>query len=175
MISNITLQAQTKGKLSDNDDGKTYKTIKIKNQWWMAENLNYFIEEGSWCYQNDSINCEKFGRLYNFETAMRACPRGWHLPTKAEFEMLLENIGDSITNVYNQMVTKDSSGFSARLGGRLNNIDNFKDLNINGFYWTSTKDYLEHIWYLNLYSENNNAFFYFTKEDVGLSVRCIKN
>jgi len=174
MSSNFHISAQITGTLSD-IDFRTYKIIKIGNQWWMAENLDYVIEESSWCYQNDSLNCVKYGRLYNFESAMRACPRGWHLPSKIEFEVLLENVGDGLTNPYNQLINKESSGFGALLGGRLNGTDKFKDLNINGFFWTSTKDYLEHIWYLNLYSENNNAFFYFTKDDVGLSVRCLKN
>jgi len=174
-FSHFTLSAQTKGTLTDSDDGRTYKTINIGNQWWMAENLNYFIEDGSWCYNNDSANCAKYGRLYNWETAMRACPRGWHIPTKAEFEVLIGNVGDENTNAYNQLIKKDTSGFKALLGGSLNNNDIFNDLNINGYFWTSSKDYLDHIWYLNLYSENSNAFFYFSKNVVGLSVRCLKN
>ena len=170
-----TINAQITGTLTDSDDGRTYKTIKIGSQWWMAENLNYATPEGSWCYNNDTAHCSKFGRLYDWETAKRICPRGWHLPTKAEFDVLIENIENGVNNAYELLIQNGSSGFNALLGGRLYAQDKFYDININGFYWTNTKDYLDNIWHLNLYSENNNAFFYFSKELTGLSVRCLKN
>jgi len=87
----ICAQAQTQT-FTDSRDGKNYKTVKIGSQMWMAENLNYEAE-GSVCYKNSDSNCDTYGRLYNWETAMKACPYGWHLPSDEEWQTLVDFAG----------------------------------------------------------------------------------
>jgi uncharacterized protein (TIGR02145 family) len=77
----------------DKRDGKTYKTVKIGNQVWMAENLAYNAQ-GSVCYDNDPANEAKYGRLYDWETAKKSCPEGWHLPSDEEWQMLIDFVGE---------------------------------------------------------------------------------
>lgn len=91
--------------------GEDYETVAIGKQIWLKRNLNY-ATASSRCYENSNENCEKYGRLYNWATAMalpnncnRAscasqiktphkglCPDGWHIPANTDWDKLFHYI-----------------------------------------------------------------------------------
>jgi len=95
------------GKLTDSRDGRTYKTVQIGTQNWMAEALNYKIPTGG-TYESDDANY-KFFRYYSMFSAREACPSGWHLPDSLEWRTLINAVGgDSVASV----VLKSDTGWT---------------------------------------------------------------
>jgi uncharacterized protein (TIGR02145 family) len=77
----------------------------------MAENLRYKTDDGCWCYDNDESNSQKYGRLYNWEAAKRACPEGWHLPSRDEWSNLESIVDSSIGGTWRAERLKATSGW----------------------------------------------------------------
>lgn len=130
-------------------DGNIYSVIRLNGQVWLNENLNLEFED-SWCYQNDIINCQQYGRLYTWDAAIQACKKlgdGWRLPTNAEWRALAKEYGgagddaqDGGKAAYQAMIEGGNSGFSAKLGGSRSSFSASYDLlGSRGFYWTSTE------------------------------------
>lgn len=174
-FSNI-VSSQTTGKLTDARDGQTYKTVKIGNQVWMAENLNYNTNSGSWCYDYNSSNCNKYGRLYDWETAKTVCPDSWHLPSKGEMKILLDNFGGSAVNAYNALIPSGSSGFTALFGGWRGYDGGFYNVGSYGQFWSSSPDDSTSAWSLSISGYIEGAYFGSSYErSIGFSIRCLQD
>jgi len=167
--------AAQKGTLTDSRDGKKYKTVKIGRQTWMAENLNYQTESGSWCYDNDDSKCKQYGRLYDWTTALNeACPSGWKLPEKTDWDALLTFLkaNDFVADKLRKY------GFSDQLGGSLDD-GRFERIDYGqGFWWmATTHDRNENRAYCLLVGaccEWDYEYLSGAKSGTGYSVRCIQ-
>jgi len=143
----------TKGSFTDSRDGKTYKTVKLDKQTWMAENLNYNAG-GSKCYDNNESNCKKYGRLYDFETAKKACPPSWHLPSENEWQTFVDLVGGEgkvadnmlkASSGWNDYKGKsgnglDAVGFSGLPGGYGSSGGSFRSVGNYGYWWSTDDD-----------------------------------
>ncbi len=174
------------GEMTDARDGKTYKTIGIGTQTWMAENLNYTPDTGnSWCYNNDANNCNTYGRLYDWNTAMKACPSGWHLPSDGEWTTLTDFLGSnaggkmkSTSGLWTSPNTgaTNASGWSGLPGGHLGFGGFFSFLGSLGYWWSSAEFIAgNYAWSWSLCYRYATVYCDFNNKGHGFSVRCIRD
>ena len=84
------------GTFVDTRDNTTYSWIKIGNQTWMSENLAYKTSSNSVACNDNESNVSIYGYLYSWETAQTVAPDGWHLPSQAEWQTLVDYLGGAI-------------------------------------------------------------------------------
>lgn len=162
VICDLVNYAQQSGFFTDTRDGKVYKTVKIINQTWFAENLVFKADSGCWAYDDNERFAAIYGYLYIFPAAKSSCPNGWHLPINSEWEQLINYLGgDAIAggklkskhgwNSPNKGAS-NSVGFSAFPGGErwygdtlitscsgdtLINCQTYDNLGNRSFWWGS--------------------------------------
>jgi len=102
---------------------QTYRTVRIGDLTWMAENLN-FKTGNSWCYNLNESYCQKYGRLYDWNDAMQACPAGWRLPDDDDWRNLILDAG----------YDKANENLKSKTGWR-----NFIDFDYGIFFWQHEK------------------------------------
>ena len=214
-------------------DGNEYNTVKIGNQCWLKENLRsthysdgteipysstLSTSVGYRCYpNNDSANVAKFGYLYNWTAFMNGadavggnpsgvqgiCPKGWHVPSWTEFDILwiyvrdehpewrcnsnAENISKALaattdwqTSTYecaigNDLTQNNASGFSALPAGM--HSSSYTKFSLSTYFWTTSYYSLDSTRRRTLYLGNNDRklFSQYSGLDVGHSVRCLKD
>jgi len=171
---------------NDADKSATEKFVKIGKQVWMAKNLND-ASKGGKCYDDKPENCEKYGRLYTWEEATKACPSGWHLPNNAEWEALVSSAGGmdaaggklkakkGWNDYYGESGNgTDEYGFSALPGDFGRPGDRCYSVGYVGGWWSSNEAEYDaddvYIWSMGYSKVNKN----YGDRSILLSVRCVK-
>ena len=166
-------------------DANYYGAVVIGSQTWMAKNYGCYAP-GSMCYNDDPDNCAIYGRLYDKETAKTVCPNGWHLPTDAEWVVLMRNVSPSCSGSTSSCLDAgkklkadsplwnengngtDDFGFTALPSGSNNgNIGKYAD------WWSASEDGEYSNYWGVRYS--GDEFRQDRGRTVLLSVRCVKN
>lgn len=184
---------------SDMIDNKNYEIVKIGEQIWMAENLAYKANSNCWVYDENNSNISRYGYLYDWETAQKVCPSGWHLPSDDEWKTLERNLGMSEEHIskdewrgkgigaklkspsgwLNDNEGNNQSGFNALPGGLLHYSKkkgySSRSGGAYGFWWSSTPYGDNKAWIRRLHTGSIEVGRFAQIRTSGCSVRCIKD
>lgn len=191
------------GEFTDPRDNHTYKTVKIGDQVWLAENFAYVpyvcqpdsFNCGIWVYDYTGDNAsvaqetpeyKKYGALYSWNTAREVAPEGWHLPSDQEWKELEKNLGiDSSdienkewrgeNNEANKLKVKGETGLDVIFGGWMTDYGKFNFINEHANFWCST-EFDQERGYERLIGVNNGKIGRAAgNKGCGFSVRYIKD
>jgi uncharacterized protein (TIGR02145 family) len=142
-------------------DGNTYKTVRIGKQIWMAKNLRVTRNpEGnpveSYCFGDGEHNCTRYGRLYPFMAAFKACLRGWHLPSRAERQTLIDLLGGEET-AGEKLKEGRSSGFETQIAGGRAYRGAFDSLGVYGSFRCSEAQSEKKAWHFSVSVKNSRV------------------
>jgi len=185
-------------------DGNVYATIDVGSLRWMSENLRTghyndgipiikvdnqeeteVSKNGVFSiYDDDEQNDQVYGRLYNGHAVLtgKLCPDGWHIPTDAEWETLIQAMGgEQIAGRHLKsksgslagadILSTDSVGFSALLGGVRG--DKYSQIGQYGVWWTSTTYLISMAWYYSLGVDSDFIGAHYAELNHGFSCRCV--
>ena len=173
----------------DSRDNRTYKTVTLGSQVWLAENLRY-ASATSYCYSDSLELCAQYGRLYTWEDAGEVCPDGWRLPEKADWDTLIvyvdahdagEGVAGSLKSVSGWNISagggSDRFGFIGIPAGYRNSIvDGFMRRDSSAYFW-SNEPYSAtdpFAYGVLLAGGNDDEIWSYYSQNAALSVRCIK-
>ncbi len=193
-------------------DGNVYKTITIGTQTWMAENLRTTkyndgtaipkitsdtewknLSTGAYCTYNNTTRADSisvFGCLYNWHAVNtgKLSPSGWHVPSKAEWQTLIDYLGGMDIaggkmketsflhwNSPNTGATNESGFTALPAGERYGDVGTFAKLNYNACFWSSTPEGPSTAWGRNLSDILASSLQDGDSRNNGWSIRCIKD
>jgi uncharacterized protein (TIGR02145 family) len=181
---NLISVCETGDTFTDPRDGQVYKIVRIGNQVWFAENLNYEVD-GSWCYDDNPLNCGIYGRLYNWRTALTACPEGWRLPSTQDWRELIGFLGgEEVAHIKmtkvgawssELWVPTNESGFSGLPAGTRGSGGLFFEVEQSTWWWESREDQELDAWFREIHYDDHIIDWDSKGKEAANSCRCIQN
>ena len=161
-------------------NGDAIPQVQDKNAWAK-------LKTGAWCYfENNTANGTTYGKLYNWfavNDTRGLAPKGYHMPTDAEWTILTDNLGEeagtkmkSTSGWDNNGNGTNTSGFAGLPGGYRNDDGDFSFIGAGGGWWSSSESNTSYAWYRSLYNASGDvARYYGVNKQSGFSVRCLRD
>jgi len=159
-------------------DNYDYTVFSINDKLWFTENLKTTVDAlnqqiMSYSYDGVLENSNTYGKLYKYKEAIKACPSGWHLPSRQEWKELVDFYGGS-ENAYTSLVVGGNSNLNLLFGGYLNTSNEYCRLGSMGEFWTSTKTQDDRAISYAISTNTNSVVETDNNVNYAFSVRCIK-
>ena len=176
------------GSFKDSRSGQIIRTVKIGENVWMVDNLNYEVSGQSWCPENATDGCDEYGRLYNWMAAMGVgeqyektrlvysdslshqgvCPEGWHIPAASEWKTLLKDIDNGGLGFRTKMLGYHKVWYR-------NGIDRVDEFIADAFpkYWSASQYSDSTAFHVDFVA--GKLYGYNIPKAYGYPVRCVKN
>jgi uncharacterized protein (TIGR02145 family) len=183
------------------------QTVTIGSQVWTSKNLDVAtyrngdvipqvqdenawakLTTGAWCYyDNDASNGTKYGKLYNWYAVndpRGLAPKGYHIPTDAEWTQLSDYLGGdeeagtkmkSTSGWFENGNGTNSSGFSGLPGGGRSGSGTFVNIGKDGYWWSSTEGGTNYAWDRSLLYYDGDVNRTNGSKENGFSVRCLRD
>jgi len=169
----------------EDKDGNVYPSKRmLDGKYWLTKNLNIKVPN-SYCYDNKEASCIRYGRLYTWEAAKKACgllAHEWRLPTNNEWREMSKQYGSAYDDsgntgklAYKALLEGGESQFNALLSGNRDSDGKYSRLDAHGFYWTATECDASEAWFFN-FARGSQSLYDQRGGDKSRawSVRCIK-
>jgi uncharacterized protein (TIGR02145 family) len=152
---------------------------------WSVDNLNVNIDP-SYCYEDADANCRRYGRMYTWESAQRACQSlgdGWRVPASDEWNRMAKHYGgisadsdDKGRGAYAALLSGGRAGFNAVLGGNRAVDGTYARADAHGFYWTASESTPHRAIFYN-FGKGGEALHRQMEgeKQMAISVRCIRD
>ena len=144
------------------------------------------LRTGAWCYyENETANGSSYGKLYNWYAVndpRGLAPKGYHIPSNAEWTKLSDNLGDeagtkmkSSSGWKNNGNGNNTSGFAGLPGGYRDSSGGFNDVGAYGYWWSSSENDAGDAWSRFLGYDDGSVNRNFNYKQNGFSVRCLRD
>lgn len=175
---------------ADPRDHREYRLVKIGSQTWFAENLDYSGDEATGiCLSGKQEYCDKYGKLYEWADAVKACPAGSHLPEMSEWQALLDFVGErsavklmsdtgwTYREGFHENAGTDDYGFGVLPGDFMTSPSTGKIPGIDAHIWTATDSAGQAygIYFGQNLTEATPGLYAYEETAWKLSVRCLKD
>jgi uncharacterized protein (TIGR02145 family) len=179
--------------VTDIRDGKTYPTVQLGSQCWMAANLNFGTILAStqnqrdncisekYCYNDNPTNCSSLGGLYQWDELMLFdqtpaakgfCPPSWHIPTVNDWNVLFANFTNSAF-AGSPLKYSGYSGFDAMLTGTRHLNKSWDFQGFATFFWSSTTYDSVKAWAHGMNDPDPSISAYPASKSNAFAVRCL--
>lgn len=161
------------GTFKDPRDNREYKTVRIVNREWFAENLA-FETKYSYCYDDHPSNCRTHGRLYEWNAAKEACPKGWRMPDNDDWMVVNKRFQRNARIMYKALKTNGETGFNATLNGWRVPEGTYSGKDKKAGFWSQKELSEKTARYYILSPENEKFYKSNAPKFTALACRCVR-